>query len=115
MAKLTKKKREELCTRELDRLQAAFVADDQVIQDKIDGLVHEAAFLRASLIELKDQIRTHGYVESYQNGANQSGMKDSCYVKAYNNLLKSYTTVCKLLNDYSPAAAILKDDGFDAL
>jgi hypothetical protein len=115
MAKLTKKRREELCAQELTRLQAAFVADDEVTQEKIDGLVHEAAFLRASLVELKDEIRGHGYVETYQNGANQSGKKDSSYVKAYNNLLKSYTTVCKLLNDYSPAAASLKDDGFDDL
>ena len=56
-----------------------------------------------------------GFVEHYQNGEHQSGLKDSSHLRAYNNLLKNYHTTIKLLLSSAPAAkAEVKDDGFDS-
>jgi replicative DNA helicase len=80
---------------------------------KIDGLIENAAFLRVSLTELQMEIQEKGYVEEYQNGENQYGTKESCYVRAYNNLVKSYNTTMKQLMDFAPDADV-KEDPFDA-
>jgi predicted transcriptional regulator len=82
---------------------------------KAAGLIENAAFMRVSLKELQINLQENGFVETYQNGENQSGMKDSSYLRAYNNLYKSYSATMKQLFALAPAAKAEVDDGFDAL
>lgn len=89
------------------------VVDDEDFK-KVEGLVENAAFMRASLLELQDEIRTHGYVESYQNGENQFGMKDSVYVRTYNSMVKNYTSLMKTLTGMLPMEAKAAEDTFGA-
>lgn len=50
-----------------------------------------------TLLSLQQDILIHGCTEEYQNGANQSGIKESSSIKVYNNMIRSYNTVIKNL------------------
>lgn len=62
-----------------------------------EGLIENAAFMYTSLKELQNKIASEGYIEEYQNGANQFGRKESTYVRAYNATVKNYYSVIKML------------------
>lgn len=69
----------------------------------VQSLIQNAAFMAASLKDLQGDILQHGYVETYQNGENQYGLKESVYVKAYNTILRNYNVTIKSLISYLPA------------
>lgn len=62
-------------------------------------LLSKAKFMEAELEKLQAIIETKGWTESYQNGANQYGIKKSSEGDVYNTLIKNYTTVIGKLND----------------
>ena len=62
-------------------------------------LIHNIAFQAVQLRHLSDYIATHGVKEKYKNGNNQWGYKDRTEVKTYNNMMKSYQSCMKQLND----------------
>ena len=110
------KERKSLTTKEKKKLTKIF---EQVLDAdemaKAAGLIENASFMRIALRELQGDLQAYGYIERYQNGENQSGLKDSSYLRAYNNLLKSYNTTMKQLLSLAPSARGDVDDGFDAL
>ena len=56
----------------------------------------------------------NGVKEKYKNGANQWGYKDRSEVKTYNNMIKSYQSCMKQLNDLMLANNVgVENDGFD--
>ena len=77
----------------------------------------EAAFMAASLYELRKIINEKGYTEEYQNGANQKGIKKCSEVEIYNTMIKNYSAIIKQLTDLLPKEqeknAPPKDDGFE--
>ena len=81
----------------------------------VDPLLREAAFMAASLYELRQIINEKGYTEAYQNGANQKGIKKSSEVEIYNTMIKNYSAIMKQLTDLLPKDDLKKsdDDGFD--
>lgn len=62
-------------------------------------LIHNVAFQSVQLRHLSDYIAKHGVKEKYKNGSNQWGYKDRTEVKTYNNMMKSYQSCMKQLND----------------
>lgn len=68
----------------------------------LSPLIQNAAFMRVTLDDLQEIITKEGPVDSYQNGANQSGMKQSAALQAYNALVKNYASVIKRLTDMLP-------------
>lgn len=62
-------------------------------------LIHNVAFQSVQLRHLSSYIATHGVKEKYKNGNNQWGWKDRTEVKTYNNMMKSYQSCMKQLND----------------
>lgn len=62
-------------------------------------LIHNVAFQSVQLRHLSNYIATHGVKEKYKNGNNQWGYKDRTEVKTYNNMMKSYQSCMKQLND----------------
>lgn len=110
------KARKSSATKEKKKLEKIFkaVMDDDDFK-KVEGLIENAAFMRISLRELQQNVQEHGFIEVYQNGPDQSGTKDSTYLRAYNNMLKSYNTTIKQLLAAAPSARGDVDDGFDAL
>ena len=62
-------------------------------------LIHNIAFQSVTLRHLADDIAKNGVKEKYKNGANQWGYKDRAEVKTYNNMIKSYQSCMKQIND----------------
>lgn len=110
---LTKEKLEK---REKRKLAGIYKKLDEDTQKSVESLVDEAAFMAASLYELREIINEKGYTEEYQNGANQKGIKKCSEVEIYNTMLKNYLSTIKQLTDLLPkevAKEVEKDDGFE--
>ena len=87
---------------------------DVEISKTAESLIDNLAFMECELAKVKAQVLEDGWVESYMNGANQFGKKESSAGKAYNNLIKSYLATWKQFKDLFPRARQKElDDGFD--
>ena len=65
-------------------------------------LIQNAAFMKITLEDLQEEIKEHGAVDTYTNGANQSGRKQSAAVQAYNQIIKNYNNAMKILSAKMP-------------
>ena len=106
--KSTKIKREE------EKLLEIFSAlDDDTLKTALP-LIKNAAWCSVSLDEIRTQIDEQGeYVEGYQNGKNQNGMRPSALVNTYISLVKSHNSIIKILLTLMPKDA--PQGGKDAL
>lgn len=78
-----------------------------------EGLIHEAAFMRATLKELKDIIDENGPIDNFVQGDNEFPREHPA-VKSYNTMIQRYTTVCKeLFSLSSKEPPKLENDGFE--
>jgi hypothetical protein len=96
--------REKQLKKEINRMKKIFkpLLDDTGYA-VAQGLIDNAAFMYVTLLSLQQDIIIHGCTEEYQNGANQSGIKESSAVKVYNNMIRSYNTVIKNLIGLLPS------------
>ena len=69
------KSKDEIIKAEKRKLSGIYTRLDKKTKKSVDSLVDEAAFMAASLYELREIINEKGYTEEYQNGANQKGIK----------------------------------------
>ena len=93
------KTKEEIIKAEKRKLAGIYTRFDRKTKRSVDSLVDEAAFMAASLYELRKIIDEKGYTEEYQNGANQKGVKKCSEVETYNNFAKNYLSYIKQLDD----------------
>lgn len=112
------KTKEQLISAEKRKLKKICDNLDEKVKKAVESLVEEAAFMAASLYELRKIIDEKGYTEEYQNGANQKGIKKCSEVELYNTMIKNYTSVVKQLTDLIPKEQQVKasktdTDGFD--
>lgn len=96
------KDKDEIIKAEKRKLAGIYTRMDKKTKKAVDSLVDEAAFMAASLYELREIINEKGYVETYQNGANQKGVKKCSEVEIYNTMIKNYSSVVKQLTDLIP-------------
>lgn len=75
-----------------------------------DGLVINGAWMKGQLQFLRAAIDEKGPVEAYQNGANQSGFKQSVEVQIYNVMIKNYQAVMNKLLQMIPAVEVQERD-----
>lgn len=109
--------KEEIISSEKRKLSGIYSKLETKTKKSVSSLVNEAAFMAASLWELRRDINAEGYTEEYHNGANQSGVKRSAKVDIYIQLEKNYASVIKQLTDLLPKEDKLKekkDDGFES-
>lgn len=78
---------------EIKRLSQIFENIDKDKKQLCDKLIQNAAFMAVSLGDLQDQIETDGWVEEYQNGANQKGRKPGSAAQLYTKLINNYRQV----------------------
>jgi hypothetical protein len=95
--------KKELADKELARLKKLFRPLPENERTFIQPLLENAAFMRVTLDELQIKIRLEGATDEYQNGANQSGVKISAAIQAYNQLMKTYHTLMDKLMAKLPA------------
>lgn len=96
------KSKDEIIKAEKRKLAGIYTRLDKKTKKFVDSLVDEAAFMAASLYELRKIIDEKGYTEEYQNGANQKGVKKCSEVAIYNTMLKNYSAIVKQLTDLLP-------------
>jgi cysteinyl-tRNA synthetase len=100
--------------KEVNRLKRLFKELDKKVLSAAEGLIKEAAFMRATLAELKEDINTNGTVDELPQGE-YSILRESPSVKTYNTMIQRYTSVCKEINNLLPKENNnIADDGFES-
>ena len=117
MANYEGKGKEEIIKSGKRKLSGIYTRLDRKTKKAVDSLIDEAAFMAASLYELRQIIDEKGYTEEYQNGANQKGVKKCSEVEVYNTMIKNYMATIKQLTDLLPKEQTVKaaavSDGFE--
>ena len=101
MAKL---KVETRIKREKERLQDIFKDLEPNKLQTCHALIDRAAFITISLQDLEEMLNETGWVEPYQNGENQSGMKKAAAADVHISLTKNLNTIVKQLLELVPPA-----------
>ena len=79
-----------------------------------EKLIENASFMSITLDELKEDIKVYGVKETYVNGKDQFGFKESIESKTYHTMIKNYMNIIKQLNDMLPEEKqINEDDEFE--
>ena len=99
MQNLTK---EERIKAEINRISKFFDEVDANQRAIVTPLLQNASFMRATLEDLQEIIIAEGVTETYQNGLNQYGKKQSAALQSYINLTKIYASVIKQLSSLLP-------------
>ncbi len=87
---------------------------DAKTKKALKSLIDNAVFMAVTLDQLQDKINRNGTTETYQNGATQYGIKQSCDLISYNTMIKNFMGIMKQLTDLVPKQeAKPKSDGFD--
>ena len=111
------KTKDKIIKAEKRKLSGIYTRLERKTKKSVDSLLDEAAFMAASLYELRKIIDEKGYTEEYQNGANQKGMKKCSEVEIYNTMIKNYASVIKQLTDLLPKETekvkVQASDGFE--
>jgi hypothetical protein len=90
--------------REKKRLLAIFDGLDPNKLDTCRALIDRAAFITISLQDLEEQLNETGWVETYQNGESQYGVKKAAAADVHISLTKNLNAIMKQLLDLVPPA-----------
>ena len=96
--------KEKRIRKETRRLKTIFRDLEPNKLNTVDALIARAAFITISLQDLEEQLNQDGWVEEYQNGRNQSGLKKSAAADVHISLTKNLNAIMKQLLDLVPAA-----------
>ena len=112
-AKQPEKEKERNINNEIRRLTNIFKDIEKNKRLSTKGLIEEAAYMKATLKELKESIDKSGPIDKMQQG-DYSILREHPALKAYNTMVQRYTAVIKQLSDLIPKEAAKEaSDGFD--
>ena len=94
--------KEERIKTEIERISKHFENVNESQRAIVTPLLQNAAFMKVTLEDLQRIINEEGVTETYQNGANQRGIKQSATLQSYNSLIKNYASVIKTLSQLLP-------------
>ena len=86
---------------ELTRLKKVFKDLPEDKRKIVDGLIQEAAFMRATLEETREIIDREGVIELFEQGA-QRFLREHPATKVYAAMINRYSAVVKQLIDLLP-------------
>lgn len=96
-----------------ERIQAELARLMKIYQDLPENtlevmlpLIQNAAFMKVTMDDLQEEIKENGAVETYQNGANQSGRKQAAAMQAYNQTIRNYNNAIKALSAKMPVTSV---------
>ena len=99
--------------KEITRLTKLYKNIEGNKKEVANGVIQEAAFMRATLGELKVMIDASGPIDEMPQGE-YSILREHPAVKIYNTMIQRYTSAIKQLTDLLPKEAPkVEDDGFD--
>ena len=101
---MAKAKKETRIRREKERLQEIFKDLEPNKLSTCQALIERAAFITISLEDLELLLNENGWVEPYQNGENQFGLKKSAAADVHISLTKNLNAIVKQLLDLVPPA-----------
>lgn len=101
----TKTQKATMVSEQLDKLRTAFKQLDPNTYNVVQNLIESVAFMSVELKDLEGVINNNGQIETYRNGAYQTGYKQSAASAAYNSMKKTYLADIKLLADLIGANA----------
>ncbi|OYD06096.1 hypothetical protein [Paludifilum halophilum] len=114
MARKKELTKEDRIKKEVRRLKRIYKDLEGKKKQVADGLIQEAAFMQATLEELRRMIDEQGPVDSMPQGE-YSILREHPAVRTYNTMIQRYTTVVKQLADLLPREEPKeKDDGFES-
>lgn len=96
--------------KELNRLKKLFKDLPENKKKISEKLIDNAAFMSISLEELKKDIILYGVKETYANGKDQYGFKESIESKTYSTTIKNYMAIIKQLNEMLPEGKQINED-----
>ena len=97
----SKLEKEKKIKSELNRLNKLFKEFPKEKKDILAGLLNEAAFIRVTLIELREDILENGVMEVFRQGDSEYE-RERPIVKSYNTYMKTYHSTMKLILDQLP-------------
>ena len=101
---MAKAKKSTRIAKEKARLLEIFKGLDENKLSTCSALIDRAAFITVSLEDLEEQLNLTGWVEPYQNGENQSGMKKAAAADVHVSLTKNLNAIIKQLLELVPPA-----------
>lgn len=93
--------REKKIKQEINRIKKLY---KDLSRDKVkvvEGLINEAAFMKLTLEELREDLFRNGFTELYENGT-QVINRERPEAKIYSTMIQRYSNVMKQLIDYMP-------------
>lgn len=100
--------------REIARLTNLFKDMERVRRLSTKGLIEEAAFMKATLQELKIEIDKAGPIDEMPQGE-YSILREHPALRSYNTMVQRYSGILKQLTDLLPKEEQKEvDDGFEA-
>lgn len=96
--------------KETNRLKKLFTNLEKNKKKIAEKLIENAAFMSITLEDLKKDIVKYGVKETYVNGKDQYGFKESIESKTYNTMIKNYMNIIKQLNDMAPEDKRINED-----
>ena len=97
----TEEEKQKQIKKEITKLRRLFKNLPKDKQKAAEGLLHEAAFMKATLEETRHIIDQEGILEHFEQGA-QKFLREHPATKVYNTMINRYATVCKQLFDMVP-------------
>lgn len=114
MARKKQTEKDKRINAEIKRLKKILEDLPEDKQSIAEGLISEAAFMRATLEDLKEDINENGVVDEMPQGS-YSIKRESPAVKTYNTMVQRYNGTCKELFNLLPKDVVIEeDDGFDS-
>ena len=100
--------------KEVNRLKKLFKDLEENKKKLAKSLIENAAFMSITLEDLKKDIVKYGVKETYVNGKDQYGFKESIESKTYNTMIKNYNLIVRQLIENLPNKKPLDpDDEFE--
>ena len=113
MSKKQKINKDTLVKREVARLSNLYRDIEKNRRLSAKGLIEEAAFMRATLKELKEAIDKDGPIDEMPQGE-YSILREHPALKSYNTMVQRYSSVIKQLTDLLPKEVkVVEEDVFD--
>lgn len=78
-------------------------------------LIDRESFLLGEMLKCEANIRENGVKETYQNGENQFGYKESTEFKCYIAMQKNYIQIIRQLSEILPEEAAEELDEFERI